>query len=236
MVRSSRLVLLVCLLFSPVMGQDQGMSAEEGFNFKHQAGIRLGAWASQGDNPSANVSDSANQFLYQANIKNTNFYFEAYFGYRLSRPLMLEVAGGIVNRGDVNISDSGFNYIGNLMVYPISVRLKLYPFGGGAHKYQPYIMGGGALYYGRFSIQFSNDLYAGYSGASATRVGLLAGAGIDYPLASQVGLDVNMSYMPINFSGGLLGAKNYNAFTVTVGVKYLYSSHKQAGHTLRRSK
>ena len=148
---------------------------------------------------------------------------------------MLEIAGGIVNRGDVNISDSGLNYIGNLMVYPISVRLKLYPFGAGTHKYQPYLMGGGAIYYSRFSIQFSNDYYAGLEGASKTKLGLLAGAGIDYPIASQVGLDLNMSYMPINFSSDLLGAKNFTAFTVTVGVKYLYSSHKQAGHNLRRS-
>lgn len=219
--------IMSLLLVGTVLADSATMSPQEHFNVSHQAGVRLGVWGNMGDKPLAYSADSVNQSYFKSNIKEANFYAEGYFGFRLSRPLMLELAAGIVNRGDVNAQEAGYVYYGNLLIYPIQLRLKLYPLGGMTMKYQPYLMAGGGLYYGRNSITLSSDYYAQYREQSRTNFNFVLGAGVDYPILTQVGLDLNFSYMPINFSSGLLEAKSYNAVTVTVGVKYLYTSRKK---------
>ena len=52
----------------------------------------------------------------------------------------------------------------------------------------------------------------------------MLGGGLDWPLASVIGLDLNVQYMPINFSNKLIGENDYSSLTITVGVKYLFSS------------
>lgn len=194
------------------------------FNQTHQAGIRLGVWGNQGEMPASFGVLPPDSLLYRTNFKSASFYFEAYLGLRLIRYAMAEISVGIVNRGDVSASLGGINDIGNITLYPILVRLKLYPLASIASRMQPYVTFGGGLYYGRNNIQFSNDYLAPYRETSRTNFNLSAGGGVDWPLSRRIALDFQASYMPIKFSGDLFTVRDYSAWTVTVGVKHLFSS------------
>jgi opacity protein-like surface antigen len=198
------------------------------FNLQNQAGIRLGVWSNLGGSPVADTSSGIS--TYTTDLKSSAFYFEAYFGYRLNPQLMLELAFGVVNRGDVTVNDgSGNQFFGNLLVYPIQLRAKVYPLASLRPKFQPYLTAGGGIYYGRNSIQFStsNSFFSDYVGDSRTKFSYMLGGGIDYPLSNIVGLDLNASYMPINFSKDLIFVRDYSALTVTVGIKYLMPLRKK---------
>ncbi len=212
---------LALALVTAANAADPEMDYREQFNHQSQGGIRIGVWGNLGDKPSAFGTNDTS--TYTTNIKNASFYFEAYFGYRLAPAFMLEFAFGIVNRGDITVVDNGDQFIGSLLVYPIQVRGKVYPLGAKALGVQPYLMAGGGLYYGRNSIQFASTSYYfnSFTGESQTDFNFMLGGGADWPLSHTVALDGNVSYMPINFSKGLISVKNYNAFTVTVGIKYL---------------
>lgn len=220
----------VCLslLTLSVIAADIPTDPRERFNLQHQAGIRLGVWNNLGGTPLA--SDTSGGNLYQTDLKSANFYFEAYFGYRLNPHLMFELSFGIVNRGDVTIYDAtGNQFIGNLLVYPLQLRAKLYPLASLSPKFEPYLMAGGGLYYGRNSIQFttSSSFFSNYIGDSRTDFNYMLAAGFDWPLSQIVGLDANVAYMPINFSNNLIFIRNYDAVTVTVGIKYLVPLRKK---------
>ncbi|TET94741.1 MAG: hypothetical protein E3J26_04050, partial [Candidatus Zixiibacteriota bacterium] len=112
------------------------------FNEKHQAGIRLGVWANNGESPTDSVG------VFETNFKEACFYFEGYFAYRLVPAAMLELSFGIVNRGSVTFREAGATNVGNVLVYPILLQLKLYPLASLKAKLQPYLLAGGGLYYG----------------------------------------------------------------------------------------
>lgn len=191
------------------------------FNEKHQAGIRLGVWANNGESPTDSVGISETSF------KDANFYFEGYFAYRLLPQAMLEFSLGIVNRGSVTFKEAGATNVGNVLVYPVLLQLKLYPLASLKAKLQPYFLAGGGLYYGRRSLQFttSSDVYYyGLAEQSGTDFNYVLGGGIDWPIATTIGLEAGVKYMSIEFSKGLQTIRDYDAVAFTVGVKYLYSS------------
>ena len=193
------------------------------FNEKHQAGIRLGVWANNGESPTDSVGIS------ETNFKGACFYFEGYFAYRLAPTVMLELSFGIVNRGSVTFREAGATNVGNVLVHPILLQLKLYPLASLKAKLQPYLLAGGGLYYGRRSVQFttSSDVYYyGLAEQSGTDFNYVLGGGIDWPIATTIGLEAGVKYMPIEFSKGLQTIRDYDAVAFTVGVKYLYSSKK----------
>jgi outer membrane protein W len=193
------------------------------FNEKHQAGIRLGVWANNGESPTDFVGISETSF------KDANFYFEGYFAYRLLPQAMLEFSLGIVNRGSVTFKEAGATNVGNVLVHPILLQLKLYPLASLKAKLQPYLLAGGGLYYGRRRVQFttSSDVYYyGLVEQSGTDFNYVLGGGIDWPIATTIGLEVGVKYMPIEFSKKLQTIRDYDAVAFTVGVKYLYSSKK----------
>jgi opacity protein-like surface antigen len=228
----AKFVLVVLALFATAVATataaDQTMDPIERFNLQNQAGIRLGVWNNLGSTP---VTDTGNGTqTYQTDLKSSNFYFEAYFGYRLNSNLMLELAFGIVNRGDVTVDDGqGNQYFGNLLLYPIQLRAKVYPLASMRPKFQPYLMAGGGVYYGHNSIQFttSSSFFTTDLGDSRTKLSYMVGGGVDWPLSSIVGLDLNVSYMPINFSKDLIFVRDYSALTVTFGIKYLIPLRKK---------
>lgn len=193
------------------------------FNEKHQAGIRLGVWANNGESPTDSVG------VFETNFKEACFYFEGYFAYRLVPAAMLELSFGIVNRGSVTFMEAGATNVGNVLVHPILLQLKLYPLASLKAKLQPYFLAGGGLYYGRRSVQFttSSDVYYyGLAEQSGTDFNYVLGGGIDWPIATTIGLEAAVKYMPIEFSKELQTVRNYDAVAFTVGVKYLYSSKK----------
>jgi len=193
------------------------------FSEKHQAGIRLGVWVNNGESPTDSVG------IFETNFKEACFYFEGYFAYRLFSQAMLEFSLGIVNRGSVTFREVGATNVGNVIVHPILLQLKLYPLASLATKFQPYLLAGGGLYYGRRSVQFttSSDVYYyGLAEQSGTDFNYVLGGGIDWPIATTIGLEAGVKYMPIEFSKGLQTIRDYDAVAFTVGVKYLYSSKK----------
>jgi hypothetical protein len=227
--------LLLILIAASLHAQTAQLTKEQAFNKSHQVGVRIGVWGNLGDKPP--VRDSSTLYQYQTDVKGGSFYAEGYAAFRICRPLMFEVSLGIVNRGDVTLDDLdlGFTYIGSLILYPIQARLKLYPLAHSNSSIQPYLMAGGGIIHGRNNIQFSSDYYAQFREASATAVNFTVGGGLDFPISNQIGLDLNANYLPIHFSKELFAIKNYSALTVTVGVKYLYTSKKKDPGAPRRN-
>ena len=223
-----RYLILSCAVLGlaiPEMVQAEQADADKYllFSEKHQAGIRLGVWANNGETP----TDSAGTF--ETSFKDANFYFEGYFAYRLFSQAMLEFSLGIVNRGSVTFREAGATNVGNVLVYPVLLQLKLYPLASLKAKLQPYLLAGGGLYYGRRSVQFttSSDVYYyDLAEQSGTDFNYVLGGGIDWPIATTIGLEAGVKYMPIEFSKGLQTIHDYDAVAFTVGVKYLYSSKK----------
>ncbi len=223
------LLLLCTFICTASWGAAQAQQADVDkhllFSEKHQAGIRLGVWANNGESPPE--TDSLGTF--ETNFNSANFYFEGHFAYRLFSHAMLEFSLGVVNRGSVTFRQAGVTNVGNVLVHPILLQLKLYPLASVASELQPYLTAGGGLYYGRRSVQFTRSSYVYYSGLqepSGTDFNYVLGAGIDWPIGATVGLEVGAKYMPIEFSKGLQTIHNYDAVAFTVGVKYLYSSKK----------
>lgn len=217
--------IAIVLLVSVSGAQPLAAEKRTGFAWSHQAGIRLGVWSNLGDIPPA--ADSSNGARYEADIKDGSFYFEAFFAYRISPVVMIEGSLGIVNRGDVTVRDSyGDDYIGGLTLYPFQVKGKFYPLGASKGRMFPYVTAGAGVYHGRHDIQFSSDPYM-VNGNSKTAFSYSVGGGIDYEATKMVGIDLNISYLPVKFSDELFEVKDYRALTVTVGVKYLFQSPKK---------
>jgi opacity protein-like surface antigen len=207
-----------------------GNPVQQAYFRSHQAGARLGGWANRGGSPpdSFNLADGR---TYLTDFGGGNFYLEGYLGYRLSRALMLEFSLGIVSRGDVTLIESDrSSSIGAVQIYPILAKLRIYPLGAHTGQFYPYVMAGGGIYYGRHDIQITAGWDAYYRSQfgqdSETDFNYVLGGGIDWPVASVVALELNAQYMPVKFSGDLIGVRDYSSLTITVGAKYLFKSMK----------
>jgi len=222
------ILLLLAALVSPVSAVDLSGSKGEALRRNHQVGVRLGVWSNSGQLPKA--SDSVGSYWYIADVKDASFYAEVYLGIRVMRQLMFELSAGMTNRGDVTVRNDLYDYYGNISLYPINVRLKLYPFAGTRSPYQPYLMGGGGLHIGKNNIQFSNDYYAAYNERSLTDLDFVFGGGLDWPLSTKVALDLQAAYLPMKFSKELFGAHDYSGVIITVGVKYLLPTLRGKTH------
>ncbi|HWR84264.1 MAG TPA: hypothetical protein VN285_13270, partial [Candidatus Deferrimicrobium sp.] len=196
------------------------------FHERHQAGVRIGLWANAGETPPH--TDSAGS--YETSFKSAAFYFEGFFAFRLARYAMLELSAGVVNRGSVTFREAGGTNVGNVLVHPILLQLKVYPLAGGLSRPQPYFLAGGGLYYGRRSVQFTTSSQVSYFGLaeqSGTNFNYVVGAGLDWPLSRTIGLEAGAKYMPIEFSKGLQTIRSYDGVAIVVGIKYLYASHEE---------
>jgi opacity protein-like surface antigen len=202
------------------------------FSKSHQLGVRLGGWANRGSSPADSIPGEQPAEYFLTEIGDANFYLEGFFGYRFNSVLMGELSVGVVSRGDVTFVESdGGSSFGTLVVYPVLAKLKLYPFGSLSGKFHPYLFAGGGIYYGKHDIQivsgFSSYLRQQFGETSKTTFDYLIGGGLDWPLASIVALGFQVQYMPIGFSGELVGVRDYSSLTITVGAKYLFRSKKK---------
>jgi opacity protein-like surface antigen len=231
------LVVLLCVGMSSLAVSAQAQSdtaasdpVRDAFLKSHQAGARLGGWANRGGSPPDSFSVATDSY-YLTDFGSGNFYLEGYLGYRLSRALMLELSLGIVNRGDVTLVEAdSSSSIGSMQIYPILAKLRIYPLGDHTGGFYPYLMAGGGIYYGRHDIQIATgwDAYyrAEFGEDSETDFNYVLGGGIDWPVASVVALELSAQYMPVEFSGDLIGVRDYSSLTITVGAKYLFASMK----------
>lgn len=231
-------LLIVCFLIAgpgTLYAQYNSQPEEsqlELFSHQNQAGVRLGGWISTGDDiPRETFEDPNSGESVEADINSGSFIAEAFYMYRAFQNVGIEFSFGLTNRGDViriTPTDRGpIRDIGTLNLYPILLQVRLYaPFNFGS-RMQMYISGGGGVYYGRNSIQISNDAYyAQFRESSDTDINFVAGAGLDYVLADQFALGLNAKYMPISFNDELLRAKDWSAATIAVSIMYLFSRQK----------
>ncbi len=224
-------VLIALVLLTTISGVVQ--AEEDLFHVKNQAGIRLGVWLNRGDLPPA--TSTYDQSTLVSHITSGSFHFEGFLAYRFSSRLAGELSVGVINRGEVawqiDPDNSGPTYFGNLYIYPILAKMKIYPLSKGIGKFNPYIMGGGGIYYARDALFAAGE--GSYSSRyipeepSATSINYVVGAGFDWPLASVVGVDFQAQYMPINYSDRLLDVSKWSGLSITFGVKYLFMAKKK---------
>lgn len=211
------------------------------FSDKHQAGIRLGAWTNMGDLP-PDIFDAGSAWFF-SDINSGSFHFEGYVAYRLSSRICAELAIGLVNRGDVRLQyelagDTSV-FFGNLNIYPIVAKVKLYPVRKLLGRFHPYLTLGGGLYWARhdlFAAGINSSNIGFVQEESAVAAGAVVGGGFDWPVASVIGLEFNTDYMPITFSDGLLGSSKWSGLTITFGVKYLFESDDMKDNRSRKNR
>jgi opacity protein-like surface antigen len=196
----------------------------------NQAGIRIGGWANRGGMPLDSFALGGDYYLTE--FGSGSFYLEGHYSHRFKPSWMAEISIGIVSRGDVTLVDAlGSSSIGALQIYPILTKLKFYPFGSHAPKLNPYLMAGGGFYYGRHDIQitagYNQALKQAFGEDTETDFNYVVGGGLDLQVASMIALELQAQYMPIKFSGDLIGISDYSALTITIGVKYLTTSKKK---------
>jgi opacity protein-like surface antigen len=223
------LAVVVTGLLVPSVSADENLA--DSYLHSHQAGARLGGWANQGDTP-PETFDLTPEIYYLTDVGDGSFYLEGFYAWRLKASLMAELSLGLVTRGDVTLVEAdGGSSLGTVQIYPILAKIKLYPLGAKSSKFFPYFIAGGGVYYGRHSIQIVSgyDAYMrqNFGEDSRTKFTYVMGGGFDWPLASTVALDFQAQYMPIDFSGDLVGVNDYRAWTITVGVKYLMAPKKK---------
>ena len=186
-------------------------------------------WINQGDSPPANIlyvdtvfSDTT---FINADINDVNFYIEGAFGVRVLAPLYAEISFGMDNRGTVEVYEGNLHDLGNLIIYPILLQLKYYPLAGINSKIQPFVGGGGGVYYKKRSIQLTNVYTLNYYNTdSETEFNYTLSGGFDWLLGEKFSIEIQGKYMPINFSNDLLTVEDYSATSLTVGIKYRYNS------------
>lgn len=188
-------------------------------NSRYQLGVRLGVWSNMGETPPTSAKDSA----FISDINDANFYVEGYLAYRLLPPAYVELSIGSVNRGEIILDDGEDRRIGNLIVTPLLLQLKLYPIGAPISRFRPFVSAGGGLYFGRRTVQFTtvNDpYYHDLQGESRTAFGYTLSTGFDWALGKWIGLEMMARYLPIRFSNELALIEDYEALAVTIGIKY----------------
>lgn len=180
------------------------------------AGIRLGGWSDQGDDPS---NDSVS-----FDLSNTGFVTELFIDYRLTPAILGEISFGILSRGDVTIEQGNGRFVGPIVLYPVMLQFKFSPLSGKSEKFHPYLIGGGGVVFGKqnIDISFGNISYGEYLDAqkTVTDFSTTYGGGIDLALSDQIGLNFNVKYFPIRFGDELAGIKDYTGISFTIGAAY----------------
>jgi outer membrane protein W len=217
------ILMAVAILPTAAFGDDAPTTPLEAFRAKNQLGLRLGAWANEGQTPPEADTNTTTGESFRTNINGTNFYFEFFGSLRLTDMIRGEFSVGTVNRGSVTIQQNTFSDIGNLNVFPFLVKARIYPLIKTNSRIQPHVAAGGGIYYARRNVQFTNNsfYYTGLNEDSEVDFNYVLSAGLDYVASSVIAVEAQASYMPIKFSNELVGITDYGAVGITVGVKYL---------------
>ena len=189
-----------------------------GFGDKHFVGGRFGAWTMT---TSEDFIDSLTDFSSSA------LYLEFFYDYRFTPFLAAEFSIGIFSQGDLEYDTNAGILTGAAKLYPVFLSAKLYPFS----KYKdfsfwPYLKVGGGLVYGNrdFTSTYSGDPINYYVEESQTKFTYNWGFGIDWPIADQIGFNIDFKNTPVKFGDALAGLKDFSGWSLTVGVGYIMKS------------
>jgi len=188
-------------------------------------GVKLGGWSNQSD-------DVAIDPLVAADMPETGFFTEVFYDHRFTPAILAEFSLGAISRGEARISRYDDEYIGPLNLYPFLVMIKVSPLSGRNRSLHPFLVAGGGFVFGRQSVEIirsADPFYDRYFvEKTQTDFTWSAGGGIDFAVAEQFGITVGAKYMPVAFSNGLAGIKDYSGFSIALGFSYhLYKKEKK---------
>jgi len=188
------------------------------FGNSHVVGGRFGAWTMT---TNEDFLDSLTDF------SSSVLYAEFFYAHRIAPFLATEFSIGIFSQGDMEYdSDAGVTS-GAVKMYPFFLSAKFYPFS----KFEnfslwPYLRVGGGLVYGTrdFTSVYYNDPANYYVEESGTKITYTWGFGIDWPVADQIGLNIDFKNTPVKFGEALAGLKDFSGWSLTFGVGYILKS------------
>ena len=194
---------------------------KETFSSKNFAGVRIGAWTNAGDEAIPEESEFSSEF------SNSSVFAEFFYSHRIATPLAVEISLGIYSRGDVEYYSTSDVFVGAVNIYPIFVSAKLYPLYSFKNlPFYLYAQPGFGLVYASQSIIDYDDYYYYYYGYTAadseTKFTYSLGAGVEIPVATQIGLAMNFRYIPVKFGDPLAEIEDYSGWTLTVGAGYIF--------------
>lgn len=212
-------IYLLLLIFALIPA---GAWAGQGPNFLDYnfAGGRIGVWTNTGD---VAVPDDSTKL----DFANSSIYAEFFYGFRLSRPVVLELTLAIYSRGEVeHLRDSiPGSYVSSVSLYPLMASAKIYPF----YKFERapihlYLQAGVGLVIGSQSFIENNQTYNyGYSTTETrAKITYMVGGGFDIPVADQIALNLGGRYVPVSFGKALARLKDYSGWTITFGIGYVF--------------
>jgi len=215
------LFLFVALSVFPAFAEAIEIT-KTGFGYSHFAGARFGAWAMLGDET---VTDGVSQ---PVELSAGALYGEFFYAHRVHPMISAEISIGVFSQGDITYDAGSAVYYYGAKVYPILISAKFYPFSANTgHSMHPYLRAGGGVAYGtRDAI---DPYYYGYDyfiEDTETKFTYAVGAGVDWAVASQIGLNLDFKYVPIKFGKPLAGFKDYSGWQLVFGVGYIFQSKK----------
>lgn len=192
--------------------------SKTGFGNSHFIGGRFGAWTMT---TNEEFIDSLTDFSSSA------LYAEFFYSHRITPLLSGELSIGIFSQGDLEYDTQAGITKGAAKLYPIFLSVKLYPLATvKSISLWPYVRIGGGVVYGTrdFTSIYYGDPANYYLEESQTKISYTWGFGIDWPIADQIGLNLDFKNTPVKFGKHLAGLKDYSGWSLTFGVGYIMRS------------
>ena len=194
-----------------------------GYGHSHYIGARFGAWAFTEDEA---VTEGVSR---PVELSSSTLYAEFFYAHRINPMLSAELSIGLFSQGDILYDTQTGQYLTAAKLYPLMLTAKFYPFGSSnITSFYPYLRAGGGLAYGtRDAISTTYTYYDDYFiEDSEAKFTYALGAGFDWPVSSQIGLNLDFKYIPIDFGEPLAGFEKYSGWELTIGVGYIFQSKK----------
>lgn len=209
------LLILLFVFSSNLLAVERSQS---GFGNSHFIGGRFGAWTMT---TNEDFIDSL------TNFSSSALYAEFFYAHRITPYLSGEFSIGIFSQGDLEYDDGTGKTTGAAKLYPFFLSAKLYlPSYSKSFPFWPYLRIGGGVVHGTRDITsiYSADPINYYIEESQTKITYIWGFGIDWPIADQIGLNIDFKNCPVKFGNALAGLKDYSGWSLTFGVGYIMRS------------
>jgi len=189
-----------------------------GFAYSHFIGIRFGAWTLTGDKTVTGEDFSP------VELSNATLYTEFFYAHRIKPPVSAEITLGVFSQGDIEYLVDLQSYITAVKIYSMMISAKLHPLPAGSNfPFKPYLRLGGGLVYGSREAIDNNYSYNDYFiEDNEAKLTYVVGAGLDWPVADQVGLNLDFKITPAKFGKPLAGFKDYSGWQLALGIGYIF--------------